>query len=272
MQGADRVDVRGRPHGQRRHVELRAVADVVRTEGEEPLAVLAELAPAARQVLFDEVELERIVTGWHRRVCREDGGAADRVERGIERRASLQVLADPLQRDERGVALVEMPHRRRDAQRPQGADAADAEDDLLLDARLPVPAVEARRQFTVPRGVLGEVRVEQVQADAAEPDAPHRRQHRPVTERHRRDARPPLRRQRRGDRRLGPRQPLVVLLLPAVVRHALVEVALRIHEADADERHAEVTRLLAVVAGEHAEAAGVDRQRLVQGELRRGRR
>ena len=47
----------------------------------------------------------------------------------------------------------------------------------------------------------------------------------------------------------------------------LVEVPLRIHEPDADERHAEVRRFLAVIAGEHAETAGVDRQRLVEREL-----
>ena len=46
-----------------------------------------------------------------------------------------------------------------------------------------------------------------------------------------------------------------------------MEVALRVHEADADERHAEVARLLAVIAGEHAEAAGVNRQRLMQREF-----
>ena len=46
-----------------------------------------------------------------------------------------------------------------------------------------------------------------------------------------------------------------------------MEVALRVHEADADERHAEVAGLLAVVAGEHAETARVDRQRLMQREL-----
>ena len=48
-----------------------------------------------------------------------------------------------------------------------------------------------------------------------------------------------------------------------------MEVALRIHEADADERHAEVAGFLTVVAGEHAEAARIDRQRLMEGELRR---
>jgi hypothetical protein len=46
-----------------------------------------------------------------------------------------------------------------------------------------------------------------------------------------------------------------------------MEIALRVHEADADERHAEVAGFLAVVAREHAETAGVNRQRLMQREL-----
>ena len=64
-------------------------------------------------------------------------------------------------------------------------------------------------------------------------------------------------------------QPLVDLLLPAFGGNGLVKVPLRIHEADADERNAEIARLLAMVAGEHAEAAGVDRQRLMERKLRR---
>ena len=46
-----------------------------------------------------------------------------------------------------------------------------------------------------------------------------------------------------------------------------MEVALRIHEADADERHAKVAGFFAVIAGQHAEAARVDRQRLMQREF-----
>ena len=58
-----------------------------------------------------------------------------------------------------------------------------------------------------------------------------------------------------------------MFLLPAVDRNPLVEIALRVHEADADQRHAEVAGFLAVIAGQHTQAAGVDRQRLVQREL-----
>ena len=57
------------------------------------------------------------------------------------------------------------------------------------------------------------------------------------------------------------------LLLPAVGVEALAEVALGVEQPDADERHAEVGRRLQVVAGQHAEAAGVLRQGLGDAEL-----
>jgi hypothetical protein len=91
--------------------------------------------------------------------------------RPARRRTSplLEQFADALQHDERRVSLVEVPHgRRRSPARAGHADAADAEDDLLLDARLPVAAVEARRQVAIPRRVLLEVRVEQEQLHAPE--------------------------------------------------------------------------------------------------------
>ncbi len=69
------------------------------------------------------------------------------------------------------------------------------------------------------------------------------------------------------DGRGRPVDPFVHFLLPPVGRDSLAEISLRVHEADADERHAEVARLLAVVAGEHAQAACVNRQRLVKREL-----
>ena len=57
------------------------------------------------------------------------------------------------------------------------------------------------------------------------------------------------------------------LLLPAVDGQGLAEVAVAVEQADRRERHAEVGRRLQVVAGEHAEAAGVLRDRLGDAEL-----
>ena len=213
------------------------------------------------------MERKRVVPRRHRRVRREHRRLADLVERGVEGGAVLDQIADALQHDEAGVPFVQVEDARIRTERLQRADAADAEDDLLLDARLAIAAVEARRELAVPRRVLLEVGVEQVDLHAADPHTPDGDQDRPVAERHRRDARFAVRHQRRLDRRVGPVQALVALFLPAFRRDVLVEVALRVHEADADERHAEIARFLAVIAGEHAEAAGVNRQRLVQREL-----
>ena len=267
VQLADRVGRAGRSDGERGHVELRAAAVVVGAERQEAIAMRPERPPAAGEMLLDEVKRKRVVAGRHRRVRREDRGLPDLLERVVERRPLLDQVADPLQHDEAGVAFVQMKDPRRHAERLQRPDAADAEDDLLLDARLAIAAVQARRQLAVPGRVLFEIGVEQIQLHAAEAHAPDRHQHRAIAERHRGDARLAVRRQRRLDRRVGPVQPLVALFLPAFGGDVLVEVALRIHEPDADERHAEVARFLAVIAGEHAETAGVDRQRLVQREL-----
>ena len=59
----------------------------------------------------------------------------------------------------------------------------------------------------------------------------------------------------------------VVLVLPAVEIEPLPEVALIVVQADADERNAEIRRTLDVVPGQNAEAARIDRQRLVNAKL-----
>ena len=65
-----------------------------------------------------------------------------------------------------------------------------------------------------------------------------------------------------------------VLVLPAGRVDPLAEVAVAVHQADRDQRQPPVGGLLEDVAGQHAEAAGVDRQRLVDrvlGAEERGR-
>ena len=57
-------------------------------------------------------------------------------------------------------------------------------------------------------------------------------------------------------------------MLPAVDVEPLAEVALVVIQPDAHQRDAEIRGALQMIAGEDAEAAGVDRQRLVQAELR----
>ena len=111
--------------------------------------------------------------------------------------------------------------------------------------------------------IVRHVRVEQVQRNASDVDAPdahldvdtgeidaHLDPGRLHPERRRIDAQ-------------------VDLLLPAVGVQLLVEVALGVEQADADERDAEVGRRLEVVAGQHAEPARVLGERFGDAELRR---
>ncbi len=252
---------------QRRHVELRSVTVVVLAEREETLAVLADLAPAPGQVLLDEMKRERVVSRGHRRMRREHRGPPHFFQCVVERRALFDELADALQGDKRRMSLVQVPHGGFDAKRPQHAYAADAEDDLLLDACFAVAAVKPGGQLAIPRRVLLEIGVEQKQADPADAQPPNRREHGAIAERHRNHRRLTGPRDRRRNWRVGPVETLVMLLLPAVGGQPLMEVALRVHEPDADERHSKVARFLAVIAREHAKAAGVDRQRLMQCEL-----
>src|SRR5262249_6995229 len=60
----------------------------------------------------------------------------------------------------------------------------------------------------------------------------------------------------------------VAFLLPAIDVEVLPEVAFAIHQPDADERNAEVTGGFEMVAGQHAKAAGVDRNALVKAKFR----
>ena len=142
--------------------------------------------------------------------------AADLGQRALEVGARLAQVANALQDDEGGMSLVQVIDRGRVAHGLQDAHAADAEDDLLLRACFAIAAVQPRRQIAIPRRVLLEIGVEQVEHDAADADAPHGDEHRAVAERHGGDARLAVRGDRRLDRGARPIQLLVDLLLPAV--------------------------------------------------------
>ena len=59
----------------------------------------------------------------------------------------------------------------------------------------------------------------------------------------------------------------VVLLLPPVGVERLTEVALGVKQADGDQGDPQVAGALQMIAGQHAQAARIDRQALVQPEL-----
>ena len=155
------------------------------------------------------------------------------------------------------MSLVGVEHVRVDAERVERADAADTEEDLLAQPVLGVAAVQAVGHVAHVVGVLVDIGVEQVQRHAPDIGAPHPRVQRGAG-------------QVDGDAdvvAVGDRHRVrvevgIALLLPPVGVEGLPEVAVPVEEPDADERDAEVARCLQVVAGQHAEAARVLRERL----------
>ena len=157
-----------------------------------------------------------------------------------------------------------MPGCRRQLERTKGADAADPEDQLLVEAHLAAPDVQDVGDRPVGVGVLGLVGIQQEDGHAADLGQPDR--HGQVA---------PRQLDRDGERQPGgvldPAQReatqvvvRVVVLLVAVGIDRLPEVALPVQEPDPDGREGHVAGRLHVIAGQHAETARVDAERLVE--------
>ena len=254
MEVGDAVRRGGQPQREGRQPEAGLVAEA--PQRKQALGIEAALGGEIADVADDELLVEDLVARRHGCVRREDGRAPDRLERVVGLRAGRDERAQPLYLEEGGVPLVQVEDVRLDPERRQRANAADAEQQLLADPMLAIAAVES----------VGEpVDLEQVERDDA-----GRRRHVLAPD-------PGLDRlagevDRDGD--VLADEPdglrvdrLVVLGLAAGLVDPLAEVAAGIEEADSDQRHAELGRGLEVIAGEDPEAAGVDRQPLVDAEL-----
>ena len=280
MQLGDAVGALGEPEAHHGHVEDRGVAALVvlGAEGEDPVDRDAGHRRGAAEVLLDQLAREPVDAGRHRGVGREDGRAAADLERGVEVEPGAVLghreLADPLQAEEAGVALVGVEHlglgRAGDpAEGAERADTADAEQELLVQPVLAGAAVQPVGHLAEVVGVLLDVGVEQQQRHPADIGDPDPGDHLGATGQRDPDQRTGavgLVEQR--DRQLVGVQDGVGLLLPALTRERLLEVALLVEQADADDRDAEVGGRLEVVAGEDAEAAGVLRQHRADAVLR----
>ncbi len=165
------------------------------------------------------------------------------------------------------MAFVEMEHGRLQAQRTDGAQAADAEDHLLPNTRGLVAAIQAIADVAIGRRVLRTVRIEQIDRHAPDLRLPHARAHVAPGDADR-DRQPiAVTGANRLDRQVARVVVAILGVLNAVVVDRLLEVALPVKQAYGDEIHALVARCLAMVAGEHTQAARIDREALVESIL-----
>ena len=108
---------------------------------------------------------------------REDGAGAHDLECLVEAEAAADQVADALEPQESGVALVRVEHlgRRRAGEldvRLDRADPADAQQQFLQQPVLAAAAVESVGHGAQRVVVFGDIRVEQKERDAADRDLP----------------------------------------------------------------------------------------------------
>ncbi len=156
-----------------------------------------------------------------------------------------------------------------DAKPLQQQPATAAEDDLLQQSALCSRRVQRGGDRTIPGRIHRIVRVEEVQHEPTDPNLPDSDEERTSGQVHREpDASAVL----IGDGRDGQAGGIVVgkgLELRSVRSEHLAEVPLLVEQPDADERYAEIAGALEMIAGENAQAPGVDRQPFAQAELHR---
>ena len=162
------------------------------------------------------------------------------------------------------MALVGVEHLRLGAHRLQRPHPPDAEQDLLADAVLRTASVQTVGDGPHVRLVGLDVGIEHVQLDPAHLGQPHLRLQRGTGQIHRHpDAVDQLEGHGMGV------EHRVALFLPAVGVEVLAEVPEPVHQPDPHQGDAQAAGRLEVVAGQHAQAAGVLREGLGDAELGR---
>ncbi len=265
MQPADAVLEGGQADGHHRQVEHALLGP----QGQALLGLAADLVGPRLEVALDQRRLELLVAGRHGRVGGEDGVLGHHLQGRGQALAAGHVLARALEAQEGHVALVHVPDGRADAQGPQGPHAAHAQHDLLAQAHLAPAHVQLPGDGPVGRVVERDVGVEHQHRHAAHLGLPDRGLHHAAGQVDRHGQHAAGERLHRPYRQAREVVDRVEVLLEAVAVDGLPEVARAVEQPHADHRHAQVAGGLAVVAREHAQAARVDAQRLVQPELHR---
>ena len=266
VQAADAVDMPRAGQREARHVEQARRGRRAR-ERQERVDPDAEFADEIAEVREHQLVAERIVAGRDRRVRRECALAGNRLDGGGQLEPASAQFAQQLERQERGMAFVHVPDGGRESERAQCTHAADAENHFLTDAYRLIAAIQTMRDVTIGWRILRHVGVEQHDANASHERLPQARNHIPASHLHGHGDPRAVGGSDRLYRQIARIVITIARVLHAIAVHALREISLAVQQTDRDEIQPLVARGLAVIAGEHAETAGVDREALVEAVL-----
>ncbi len=220
------------------------------------------------EIGFDHVCGELVVAGCNRRMRRENGGARDDFQCNVQADFFLfNDLCQAFQARKGTMPFIHVNDFGLDPHRLQGAHAADSQQHLLGQPDLGFGRVKPRRDLPVLRRVFQNIGVEQEKGYATDENSPDNGVDGSVRTA---DGHPdfvaglvPHALDRQAEEiGLG-----IGFLLPPLVVEELAEISLPVHKPDAYQRQARVGGGLQVVPGQDAEAAGEQRQALVQAEF-----
>src|SRR5712691_2132889 len=213
----------------------------------------------------DQARLEIVAACRDRRVRGEHDSRTRDQPRLFERHLSRRPqLSDALDCAEEAVSLVEVEHPRHHAELSQRPHSTDPEHDLLAQAAVRLGHIEPVGDGAQVGWVGLQVGVEQEQRYAPDLRAPDADLHLAIP-----DRRVDLDALHPSHRQLFAAVLEINLDLAAFRIDLLAAETLLVEQADSDQWQAKVAGGLQVIAREHAEAAGVDRQALGQAELER---
>ncbi len=269
VEPADGVGILREAEAEGRHVELCRIAVGAQAHLENSIHRDASgpWAPVAVQHrpgdATDQIGVEPFVTGRDGRVDGEDAVRADPRKGLVQRRAIGDGLARSLGEQEGGVALVQVPHGRRQSQRPDGAHSANAEDELLVEPHLATADVQDVGDRAIGPVILRCVRVQKEHRHATDLGAPDIDTDIASGQLHGDGQR--VARAVEGTAEWQARGFVVRVgvFLVTVRVDRLAEVAPPIEEPDAHQWQGHVAGRLQVIARQHAQAARVDPERFV---------
>src|SRR5262252_4503055 len=138
-----------------------------------------------------------------------------------------------------------------------------------MHADASVAAIQTRGQLAIFGSIPFHIRVKQVQIAATHLYAPDFRPNRAMAGVHLHYDGLTVLADGRFHRQLVDVGPEVLFSLPTLTVQPLTKISLPVEQSNADQRYVQVGCTLDVIAREYAQAAGIDRQRLVESEFRR---
>ena len=165
------------------------------------------------------------------------------------------------------MPFVDVHRRGIDAQCFQDAHSADAEHDLLPQALLGIVGVEPMSDRTVPRLIGFHFGIEQIDWNAANVSAPYQHMNGRFEEWDLNSKRFIVFIEHQFDGIVGAVQSLFVVFLPAIIADFLRKITAGINQTHGDHGDGKVAAFLDVVSGQHAQPAGIERERMMESVL-----